>query len=165
MTNTLACRYWVAALSIVCLLATVAEARETKLRSEVSAAENINPNRRGTPQPVKLHIFYLAEDDAFLAANFGDLVNPESPVLGEELVRRTETLVGPGEVLALDEAFDEAAKFIGVVAAFTDIDLAVWRAVEAVPEKKWTDVVRLLSRNKLEIKIEGTSVSCAIVRN
>ena len=66
-------------------LAPPAEARETQLKGQVLAAETINPNRRGTAQPVKLHIFYLAEDDAFLQANFGDLVNPESPVLGKEL--------------------------------------------------------------------------------
>jgi type VI secretion system protein VasD len=143
----------------------VAGAKETKLVSEVSAAANINPNRRGTPQPVKLHVFYLAEDDAFVQANFGDLIDPESAVLGDELVRRAESLIGPGETLALDEKFDEAAKFIGVVAEFTDVDVASWRAVAAVPARRWTDVVKLFSKNKLQILIDGTSVTCAIVED
>jgi type VI secretion system VasD/TssJ family lipoprotein len=151
---------------MACLLVgEVGSAKETKLVSEVSAAANINPNRRGTPQPVKLHIFYLAKDDAFTQANFGDLVDPESTVLGDELVRRAQSLIGPGEMLALDEKFDEAAQFIGVVAEFTDIDKASWRAVAAVPAKKWTDVVKLFSRNKLQILVDGTSVTCAIVED
>jgi type VI secretion system VasD/TssJ family lipoprotein len=73
-------------------------------------------------------------------------------------------LIGPAEMLALDEEFDEAAQFIGVVAEFTNIDEASWRAIAAVPAKKWTDVVKLFRQNKLEILIDGTSVSCAIVK-
>jgi type VI secretion system VasD/TssJ family lipoprotein len=81
------------------------------------------------------------------------------------LVRRAESLIGPGETLALDEKFDEAAKFIGVVAEFTDVDVASWRAVAAVPARRWTDVVKLFSKNKLQILIDGTSVTCAIVED
>ena len=154
----------VASLSAL-LAAPAVEAKDTKLVSEVLAAANINPNRRGTPQPVKLHIFYLAKDDAFMQANFGDLINPESPVLGDELVRRTAVLIGPGETLPLDEKFDEAALFIGVVAEFTEIDSAMWRSVVAVPAKKWTDVVKLFKDNKLQISIDGTSVTCAIIED
>ena len=145
-------------------LAPPAAARETQLKGQVLAAETINPNRRGTAQPVKLHIFYLAEDDAFLQANFGDLVNPESPVLGKELIRRSEKLVGPGEMLELDESLDEAAAYIGIVAAFTDIGNASWRTVQALPVKKWTEVVRFAKGNKLEIRIDGTSVTSAIIK-
>jgi len=141
-----------------------AQARETQLKGQVFAAEKINPNRRGTAQPVKLHIFYLAEDDAFLQANFGDLINPESPVLGKELIRRSEKLVGPGEMLELNEALDEAAAYIGIVAAFTDIGNASWRTVQALPVRKWTEVVRFAKGNKLEIRIDGTNVTSAIVK-
>ena len=142
-----------------------AVAKETKLKSEVVAAENINPNRRGTPQPVKLHIFYLAHDEAFLQANFMDLADPESAVLGDELVRRAEQLIGPGELIALDEEFDEAAKFIGVVAEFTELDQASWRSIAAVPARRWTDVLRLFSSSKLQVLVDGITVSCAIVED
>ncbi|HEY3519368.1 MAG TPA: type VI secretion system lipoprotein TssJ [Gammaproteobacteria bacterium] len=145
-------------------LAPPAEARETQLKGQVLAAEKINPNRRGTAQPVKLHIFYLAEDDAFLQANFGDLINPESPVLGKELIRRSEKLVGPGEMLELSESLDEAAAYIGIVAAFTDIGNASWRTVQALPVRKWTEVVRFAKGNKLEIRIDGTNVTSAIIK-
>lgn len=156
----------VAAAGLVLSLgAAESDAKETKLKSEVIAAENINPSRRGTPQPVKLHIFYLAKSDAFDLANFGDLVDPEADVLGDELVRRTERLIGPGERVELDEEFDEAAQFIGVVAEFTDINQASWRAVASVPARRWTDVLKLFKSNKLEIVVDGITVSCAIVED
>lgn len=165
MTNGTVSRLAIWVLAWMALLATAtAEANETKLRSQVSAAENVNPNRRGAPQPVRLYVFYLAADEAFLQASFSELTGAEAPALGEDLVRRSEVLIGPGEIVALDETFDEAARFIGVVAAFTNIDEAMWRGIQEVPRRKWTDVVRLFSKNRLEIKIEGTTVSSAIVR-
>jgi type VI secretion system protein VasD len=145
------------------LAAAAVDAKETELKSEIAATETINPSRRGTPQPVKVHIFYLAQDEAFMQANFADLVNPEAAVLGDELVRRAEQLIGPGERLELDEKFDEAAQFIGVIAEFTELDRAAWRAIVAVPVKRWTDVRRLFKKSKLEILVDGTTVSCAIV--
>ena len=154
------------AAAVLCAAAAApAAAKETKLKSEVVAADNINPSRRGTPQPVKLHIFYLAQSDKFEQANFADLAAVDSPILGDELVRRAEHLVGPGERLELDEAFDEAAKFIGVVAEFTELDQASWRALVAVPGRRWTDVLRLFRKSKLEIVVDGTTVTCAIVEN
>jgi len=141
----------------------IAAAKDTRLKSELVATESINPSRRGTPQPVKVHIFYLAQNEAFLQANFTDLVAPDSAVLGDALVRRAEQLIGPGETLELDEQFDEAARFIGVVAEFTQLDQAMWRAIEAVPARRWTDVLRLFKNSKLQVLIDGTTVSCAIV--
>jgi len=140
-------------------------AKETKLKSEVIATEQINPSRSGTPQPVRIHIFYLAEDDKFMQANFAALTDPESTALGDELVRRVTHLIGPGERLELDESFDEAARYIGVVAEFTRLDSAAWRAVVAVPARRWTDVLRLFRSNKLEILVDGTAVSSAIVED
>lgn len=159
---------WAGALVLAMLALTLSEgaaAKETKLKSEVIAAEQINPSRRGNPQPVKLHIFYLTHDAAFMQANFAELADPESQALGDELVRRAEYLVGPGERLELDETFDEAAKFIGVVAAFTELDQAEWRSVIAVPARRWTDVLRMFSSSKLQILVEGTTVSCTIVED
>jgi type VI secretion system protein VasD len=143
----------------------VGAAKETKLVSEVVAAATINPNRRGAPQPVKIHIFYLAQDEKFMQAAFGDLANPESKLLGDELVRRAEQLVGPGETLKLDEKFDEATKFIGVIAEFTDLEKASWRGIVAVPVKRWTEVTKLFKNNKLQVLVDGITVSCAIVED
>ena len=49
-------------------------------------------------------------------------------------------------------------------AAFTDIGNASWRTVQALPVRKWTEVVRFAKGNKLEIRIDGTSVTSAIIK-
>ncbi len=161
-----------AAIATAAVLATAlafaagpAAAKETKLKSEIVASADINPNRHDAPQPVLIHVYYLKHEDGFKQANFSDLVAPKSPVLGDDLIRRTEQLVGPGEQVELDGKFDEATQFIGVVAEFTKIDQATWRAVAAVPAKKWTEVLRLFKGKKLQVRVQGTTVSCAIVED
>lgn len=151
--------------ALLFMTAAPSNAKETKLKSEVIAAESINPNRRGSAQPVKMHIYYLKHDEAFMLANFGDLTDVDSPVLADDLVRRAEILIGPGEMLELDEAFDEAAQFIGVVAEFTAIEQAAWRAVVAVPARRWRDVLRLFQNSKLQILLDGTTVSAEIIED
>lgn len=149
----------------VALAGSTAIAKETKLKSEVVATAKINPNRHDAPQPVLIHVYYLKHDEGFKQASFADLVAPNSPILGGDLIRRTEELVGPGEQAELDGKFDEATQFIGVVAEFTKIDQATWRAVTPVPAKKWTDVLRLFKGKKLEVRVDGTTVTSAIVED
>jgi type VI secretion system VasD/TssJ family lipoprotein len=149
--------------AVLVLAASPAGAKETKLPSEAVAAQNVNPNRHGAPQPVLIHVYYLKHDEAFKQANFAELVAPKAPILGGDLIREADQLVGPGEQVELDGKFDEATQFIGVVAEFTKIDQAAWRAVVGVPAKKWTDVLKLFKGKKLQIRVEGTTVSCAII--
>jgi type VI secretion system VasD/TssJ family lipoprotein len=151
--------------AVLVLPAVPAAAKETKLKSEVIAAAAINPNRHDAPQPVKIHIYYLAHDEGFRQASFGDLVAPGAPALGDDLIRTAEQLVGPGETLELDEKFDEKTQFIGVVAEFTKIDQAMWRAVAEVPTKKWTDALKLFSKSKFQVQVDGIAVSCGIVED
>lgn len=141
------------------------EPKEATLTSEVVAAADINPNRRETAQPVKLHVFYLKQDEAFLQATFNDLIMPDSPAIAADLVRRTEGLVGPGETIYLDDKFDESAKFIGVISEFTRIDQAEWRSIVAVPEGSWKDLLTPFKDKKLQITVAGLAVSCAIVED
>lgn len=139
--------------------------KEAKLTSEVVAAADINPNRRDNAQPVKLHVFYLKQDEAFLQATFNDLINPDAPAIAADLIRRTEGLVGPGETAYLDDKIDEQTKFIGVVSEFTRIDQAQWRSIVAVPQGSWKDLLRPFSNKKLQITVAELAVSCAIVED
>lgn len=138
--------------------------KETKLKSNVVAGEALNPNRRGRSQPVKLHVYYLKQDEAFLQANFNDLIHPDAAPIAEDLVRRTESLVGPGETRSLDEKFDKQTQFIGVVAEFTQIDDAQWRALAAVPQGQWKKKL-LFQGQMLEISLNELTVSCDIVKD
>lgn len=139
--------------------------KEVKLTSEVIATADINPNRRETAQPVKLHVFYLKQDEAFLQATFNDLIVPDAPAIAADLLRRTEGLVGPGETVYLDDKFDAQTKYIGVVSEFTRIDQAQWRSIVAVPEGSWKDFLTPFGGKKLQIMVSALTVSCAIVKD
>ena len=139
--------------------------KEAKLATEVVAAADLNPNRRDTPQPVKLHVYYLKQDEAFVQATFSELVGADAASIAADLVRRIETLVGPGETQTLDSTFDEQVRFIGVVAEFTRIDSAKWRSVVMVPEDSWTNLLNPFKDEKLVISVGAASVDSAIVED
>ena len=136
---------------------------EVTLPTEVVASAELNPNRRGTAQPVKLHVFYLKQDEAFVQANFNDLAMPDAPIIAGDLIRRTESLVGPGEVIRLDEKFDEQTRFIGVVAEFTRIEQAGWRALIPIPKERLRDKLNPFKDRFLRITLDSLSVSGEII--
>ena len=110
-------------------------------------------------------MFYLKQDEAFLGATFNELVDPDSPPIAEDLIRRTEGLIGPGEMTLLDSKFDKQTMFIGVVSEFTRIDQASWRGIVAVPQSGWKDMLNPFSGQKLQITIERLQVNAAIVKD
>lgn len=138
---------------------------DIKLKSELMAAADVNPNRRGTPQPVKVHVFYLKQDDAFQIANFSALVDPANGAIASELVRREERLLGPGDSIRLDSKFDPDTRFIGVVAEFTRIENADWRALVAVPKGSLKDKLNPFSGKKLMVALAGTSVRAEVAKD
>ena len=159
---------WALGITVVALAGfgcASSEPKEAKLKTQLVASNDINPNRRGTAQPVKVHVFYLKQDEAFLQASFADLVNPNAPPIAADLLRRTESLIGPEETLVLDQKFDKATAFIGVVAEFTRIDDADWRTMTAVPPGKFTAKLNPFTSKALKISVEGVTVRSEIVKD
>ncbi|MEM1436987.1 MAG: type VI secretion system lipoprotein TssJ [Pseudomonadota bacterium] len=155
-------------LTLLALLIAGCAAKEPKpqqLKSMVVAAEELNPNRRDRSQPVVVHLYYLQQDEAFLQASFRDLTASDPQSLGGDLLRHTQVLIGPGESQSLDQAFDPKAQYIGVVAAFTRIDDAQWRALVEVPGNSLRQRLNPFSGKRLEIALENTSVSAQIVKD
>ncbi|MEM7217186.1 MAG: type VI secretion system lipoprotein TssJ [Pseudomonadota bacterium] len=139
--------------------------KDIKLKSQVIAAESLNPSRRGTSQPVQLHIYYLKQDEAFSQASFSDLVTVNAPAIAGDVVRHEARLIGPGETAQLDTKFDPETRYIGVVAAFTRIGNASWRSLIEVPKSSLRDKLNPFSGKKLEIELADTTVTASIVKD
>lgn len=155
-----------ALLAIVLMTGCAAkEPKPIKLASDVVASADLNPNRRDASQPVVVHIYYLKQDEAFLQASFRELIAPEPAALSADLVRHTQTLIGPGEQQSLDQEFDPDTQFIGVVAAFTRIEDAQWRALIAVPGNTLREKLNPFGGKRLEINVAGTAVDAQIIKD
>ena len=93
------------------------------LRGTIAVDSNVNPDRAGRPSPIVVRVYELKSVAAFSGADFFALFDNEQATLSGELVGREEFQLQPD------------TKFIGVVAAFRDLEQARWRQTAPVPKK------------------------------
>lgn len=135
-------------------------AKKVKVKVIATAAEDLNPDYQGRPSPVNIIVFQLASADAFSNADFFSLFEADSPVLGGDMLGRTQMLMQPGEEREWVAEFDKEARFIGVIAAYRDIENAQWRGMIELPKRGM--IRRMFKKNKLRVTVESLAVSIAI---
>lgn len=142
-------------------LAPSANAADTvKVKGDIAVSADVNPDRNQRPSPIVVVMFQLKAADAFNNADFFSLYAPEAEIVKGDLISRTQLTLEPGEMRPLEAEFDEAARFVGVIAAYRDIDNAQWRDFVELPEKGFFK--KIFSRKKLKIKIDPLAVAVSI---
>lgn len=115
----------------------------------MAASAGINPTASNRPSPVMVRLYELKASAQFEAADFLSLFDKDQATLGADIVTRDEFVLAPGEKKAITKALVADTKFIGVLAAFRDLERARWRAVAAVLPNK---------NNVIAINLDGISV-------
>jgi type VI secretion system protein VasD len=101
----------------------------TKLDARLVASASLNPDPSGRASPLVVRLYELKDRTAFERADFFALFDNESATLGADLVARDEIQLEPGQKRRLERHLDDATRFLGIVAAYRDLDNAEWRAV------------------------------------
>ena len=99
-------------------------------------------------------MYELKSSALFEAADFVSLYDKDQATLGAEMIGRDEVVMRPGEtqVIAV-KTLPADAKFIGVVAAYRELERARWRTlVPLVPNKV----------NLLTIQLEDLAVQASV---
>lgn len=112
----------------------------TVLEVKLSAAPDSNRNAGGEGTPVTVRIYQLGSPAGFEGAEFYRLYRQDAATLGSDLVKRDEYLMAPGSSRQVTLRPPEPVRALGVFAAYRDYGNATWRAVEAVPPNKTTEV-------------------------
>jgi len=124
----------------------------------MEANASVNPDVRNRPSPVVVRVFELKSVTAFNRADFFTLYEKESEALGADLVAREEVLLKPGDKQSLERQWQPDTKYIGVLAAFRNLDKAQWRSTVAIapPKKKQTLIVPVVSvaGNSVTVKVQ-----------
>ncbi|MBK1717787.1 type VI secretion system lipoprotein TssJ [Thiocystis violacea] len=121
-----------------------------RLSIEIRAANDANLGPGGRGLPVVARVYELKSLGVFASADFFSLYDHETEVLGGDLLARDEVTLAPGQFLPLERLLDTDAAYVGVVAAFRDIDQSQWR--ESLRLKPDVD-------NKILIEIGAKAVS------
>lgn len=123
-----------------------------RLDLTVNAATTVNPDEQKRAAPIVVRIYELKTDGAFNAADFFTLQDKDKTALADDLVKRDQFQLRPGEHVTITRAADPATTTLGILAAYRDLPNAVWRAVYAIPttsDKAWYR----LSTPKLKLSI------------
>lgn len=108
----------------------------TVIDLKVSAALDINPNAQGRASPVVLRVYQLASPNAFEEADFFQIFEQDSAILGQDMLGREEIIVTPGAVQNLSQEAAPAARYLGVIVAYRETESSVWRAIgDITPEE------------------------------
>ena len=143
-------------LAVACMVLTAGCASSPSpplLQGSIKADPATNPDVRGRPSPVVVRVYELKSLGAFNSADFFSLFEKETETLGGEMVGREEYDLQPAETKPYKRQLQPDTKFIGVVAAFRDLENSNWRQAAPIPAKR--DVT-------LTVGIEARAVTVAV---
>lgn len=134
-------KYCLALGVLICLVAGCASApKPAKVSLNLVASNSVNPDLEGRPSPVVVQIYRIRAADAFNNARFFELYDDAEQVLGQDLVGVTEIEMSPDSNRTLSvEGMTADTRYIGVLAAYRDIDEARWRAIVETPSGEKLD--------------------------
>lgn len=104
------------------------------------ASDNINPDASGRASPLVIRIYELRAVDTFRSAGFFDLYDEPEGVLDTDLLSMDEVVLRPELVERLPRTLNEKTRYIGIVAAFQNIDEAEWKMILDASPRGYKDI-------------------------
>jgi type VI secretion system protein VasD len=130
-------RGWAGLLALALLLAACKTAPSvTPVSGRIEGVSGLNPSINQRPSPLLLRVYELKSPTTFNQADFMALYQADQATLGADLVAREEIMLAPGEIRPYKKSLAPETKFIGVVAAYRDLERATWRTVVPVQNGK-----------------------------
>jgi type VI secretion system protein VasD len=137
----------------LCLAAGCGSSTPPLLRGALKVDAGSNPDAGGRPSPVVVRVYELKSPTAFNGADFFALFEREQETLGSELIGREEFYLRPAETRPYQRQLQPDTKYIGVAAAFRDLENSRWRQAVSVPGKR---------RPTLTIGIQAQAVTVVV---
>ncbi len=106
------------------------------LTIRIAAGAQLNPDARARPSPVVLRVYELKSSAQFDSADFVSLFDKDQATLGGDVVARDEIVLRPTETKTFNKPLNPDTKFVGVMAAFRELERARWRSLVAIAADK-----------------------------
>ncbi len=128
---------WLLVSVAVALLAGCASApppppKPTIISATLDATSGVNPDAKGRASPIVVRVFELKSVAAFNNADFFSLWDRERETLSAEMLGRDEFQLRPGEQKKFERTLQPDTRYIGVIAAFRDLERSNWRSSSAI---------------------------------
>ncbi len=131
------CTFYQISLILVILAASLTGAcsfkifadKPPKIAMRITASSDLNPDLQGRPSPLVVRIYALKSNDVFMNADFFSLYEQDESILGDTVIERKELEILPGQQITIEKReYSLDTRYIGVIAAYRDLDNAAWRA-------------------------------------
>jgi type VI secretion system protein VasD len=126
----------------------------TRLAADVVADDNLNPDYGGRPSPLVVRLYELKNTVAFENADFFALYEGDVGALEADLINREEFQIKPGEQKEIERKLDPETAYLGVLAAYRDIDNAVWRKTLPMEAHSWNEVKITFKASEIVAKVD-----------
>ena len=123
-----------------------------KVVISLTSSTDLNPDMMGRASPIVVRIYELKSDDIFNNADFFALYEQDTSILGGDMTGRDEMEIPPGENASIEKELNIEARHIGVIAAYRDLDNAVWRGTIETPLDETTYIDITLGKLSLSVK-------------
>jgi type VI secretion system protein VasD len=128
----------------------------TPVTGSIQGASELNPSVTQRPSPLLLRVYELKSPTAFNQADFMALYQADQATLGADLVAREEFMLAPGEIRPYRKTLAPETRFIGVVAAYRNLEQATWRTIVPVIRPGQAQA------QKLVIRADSLAVSASL---
>ena len=124
--------------------------KPTVVAATLQATASANPDARKRASPLVVRIYELKSSAAFEAADFLSLYERDQATLAAEMGAREEFTLRPGDSKPWEKPAGADVRYIGVLAAYRDIEHARWKAI--VP-------VKANARNAVTIRADDITIT------
>jgi type VI secretion system protein VasD len=128
----------------------------TTIEADFRAAVDLNPDHEGNPSPLVVRLYQLKSVTAFNNSGFFSLYDNDANELGDDMKGREEMEFQPGQALFLERELEAETRYVGVMAAYRDIENARWRAVFEVEAGSETEMIIALDRLAVGIEVDDS---------
>ena len=107
----------------------------TKLDLFVTASNDLNPDLSGRPSPIVVRLVELRHPASFENADFFSIYQNPRQSLAPDFVTQEEFELRPGNWQALKVYVQPGSRYVGVLAAYRDLQETRWRQVIPLRER------------------------------
>lgn len=126
----------------------------TVVNATVAAGSDANAGVDGKGAPVALRIYQLVSPAGFAGAQFFSVFDKDAATLKDDIVKRDDLLLAPGQSKTLTLMPEDRAHAIGVFGAYRDYEHVVWHAVVDIPAHQTSTLTVSADKAGIVAKIE-----------
>ncbi len=126
----------------------------TVVNATITTAADVNAGDNGTGAPVSIRIYQLVSSAGFDGGQFFPLFDKDAATLKDDLVKRDDLLLAPGQSKTLTIMPDDRAHSFGVFGAYRDYEHVAWHASVAIPAHQTSTLTVTAGKAGVTAKIE-----------